>query len=77
MSTFIKKCREEAGLTQAALADKMGVSVMSVQNWERGRTKIEMGRLTELASIFNVPVEKLINEILIEEDRNRPDMWPV
>ena len=76
MSTFIKKCREEAGLTQAALADKMGISVMSVQNWERGRTKIEMGRLTELASIFNVPVEKLIKEILIEEDRNRPDMWP-
>ena len=76
MSTFIKKCREEAGLTQAALADKMGVSVMSIQNWERGRTKIEMGRFSELAAVFNVPVENLIKEILIEEDQSRPDRWP-
>ena len=76
MSTFLKKCREEAGLTQAVLADKMGVSVMSIQNWERGRTKIEMGRFTELAAIFNIPVENLIKEILIEEDQSRPDRWP-
>jgi len=76
MSTFIKRCREEAGLTQAVLADKMGVSVMTIQNWESGRTKIEMGRFTDLAAIFNIPVETLIKEILIEEDQSRPDRWP-
>ena len=76
MSTFIKKCREEAGLTQAVLADKMGVSVVSVQNWEKGKTKIETGRLTELAAVFNIPVENLIKELLIEEDQSRPDRWP-
>ncbi len=40
MSTFIKRCREEAGLTQAQLAEKMGVSVVAVQNWENGKTKV-------------------------------------
>ena len=37
MSTFIKRKREEAGLTQAQLAEKMDVTVVSVQNWENGK----------------------------------------
>ncbi len=76
MSKFIKKCREEAGLTQAQLAEKMDVSVVAVQNWERGRTKINLDRYRDLAAVFNVPVNKLIKEILIEEDKSRPDKWP-
>lgn len=76
MSTFIKKCREEAGLTQAQLADKMGVSVVAVQNWEKGKTKINMDRYYDLSEIFNVPVDDLIKEMLIEEDKSRPNNWP-
>ena len=49
MSTFIRKCREDAGLTQAELAEKAHVSTVSVQNWESGKTKIELGRIPELA----------------------------
>ncbi len=76
MSQFVKVCRENAGLTQEQLAEKMGVSVTSVQNWERGKTKIEFSRYTELAAVLNVPIERLIKEILIEEDKTRPDHWP-
>ncbi len=76
MSTFIKKCREEAGLTQAQLAEKMDVSVVAVQNWEKGKTKINLDRYYELAEIFNVPVDELIKEMLIEADKTRPDVWP-
>ena len=76
MSTFIKKCREEAGLTQAQLAEKMDVSVVAVQNWEKGKTKIHLDRYMALATVFNVPVDKLIKEMLIEEDKLRPDRWP-
>lgn len=76
MSTFIKKCREEVGLTQAQLAEKMDVSVVSVQNWEKGKTKINLDRYMDLAAVFNVPVDKLIKEMLIEEDKLRPDRWP-
>ena len=76
MSKFIKKCREEAGLTQAQLAEKMDVSVVAVQNWEGGKTKINLDRYRNLAEVFNVPVDKLIKEILIEEDKTCPDRWP-
>ena len=76
MSKFIKTCRISAGLTQEQLAEKMGVSVVSVQNWESGKTKIEIRRYTDLAAVFNVPVDKLIKEMIIEEDKKRPDQWP-
>lgn len=76
MRKFIKACRKNAGLSQEQLAEKMGVSVVSVQNWESGKTNIEMRRYTELSAVFNVPVEKLIKEMLIEEDKKRPDRWP-
>lgn len=76
MRKFIKACRINAGLTQEQLAEKMGVSVVSVQNWESGKTNIEMRRYMELAAVFNVPVEKLIKEMIIEEDSKRPDRWP-
>lgn len=76
MSTFIRKCRKDAGLTQAELAEKAHVSTVSVQNWESGKTKIELGRIPELAYIFNVPAETLIKEMLIEQGNDRPDNWP-
>ena len=76
MSKFIKKCREEAVLTQAQLAEKMCVSVVAVQNWESGKTKINQKRYNDLAEIFNIPVEKLIKEMLIEEDEQHSDNWP-
>ena len=76
MSTFIKKCREEAGLTQAQLAEKMDVSVVAVQNWERGKTKVNLDRYTDLAAVFNVPVDRLIKEVLIEQDKVCKDRWP-
>lgn len=76
MSTFIKKCREEAGLTQPQLAEKMGVSVVSVQNWESGKTKINLDRYKDLAAVFNVPVDELIKEMLIEKDKLQKDRWP-
>lgn len=34
----VKKLREENGLTQRELAEKCGVTLRTVQNWERGKT---------------------------------------
>lgn len=75
-NNFIKQCRIDAGLTQEQLAEKMEVSITAVQNWESGRTNIELKKYLQLAEIFNVPVEKLIKERLIEEDKKRVDRWP-
>ncbi len=76
MSKYIKTCRKDKGLTQRQLADKMGVTTVAVQSWESGKTKIELSRFMDLSAAFNVPVENLIKEMLIEEDKRRPDRWP-
>lgn len=76
MSTFLKRTREAAGITQAELAEKMGVSIVAVQNWESGKTNISYKRYQDLAVILNIPVDKLIKETIIDEDKTRQDNWP-
>lgn len=78
MSKYIKRQREIAGLTQEKLAEKMGVTPQAVQNWESGRTRIDWGKLTTLSEVLNVPREKIVNELLIEEDNENKnlDNWP-
>lgn len=76
MSNYIRRCREDAGLTQEQFAEKMQVSVMAVHNWETGKTKINSNRFHDLSRIFNVSVEYLIAEMLREEDKSRKSNWP-
>ena len=38
----LSKCREEMGLTQAQLADKIGVKTQTVSDWERGEYEVKM-----------------------------------
>lgn len=76
MSAFIKNYRKDARLTQAQLAEKMNVSVVSVQNWEKGKTEVSIKKYMDLAEIFNVPIDKLIEEKIKVENEKRPDEWP-
>ena len=78
MSRYIKRKREEAGLTQAELAERVDVSVVSVQNWESGRCKVGLEKYGVLSEVLNVPVDQLIKEMLIELDNERKhlDKWP-
>jgi transcriptional regulator with XRE-family HTH domain len=36
-SQILKRLREEAGLTQAALAERTGISLRTLHSWEQGR----------------------------------------
>ena len=36
IGAFIARCRKEAGLTQAALGEQLGVTDRAVSKWERG-----------------------------------------
>lgn len=79
MNTFgnyLSRKRKVSGMTQEQLANKMGVTNITIQNWERGRTKVKPAHLKELAYLFNVPETELIAEMNRENDSMRRETFP-
>ena len=58
----VTELRKEKGLTQAALAEAVGVSKNTVSVWERDVRKPEFDTLTDLCGFFNVNMSYLIGE---------------
>lgn len=57
----IKRLREARGLSQQAVADKVGVSRVAVTKWESGMTaNLKLGNLLSLCELFGVSVEELV-----------------
>lgn len=56
----LKELREKAGLSQSALAKKLGVVQSTVGMWENGKNKPENARLEALANFFSVSVDYLL-----------------
>jgi ribosome-binding protein aMBF1 (putative translation factor) len=48
--------RREAGLSQGALGEKLGVSFQQVQKYENGGDRISAGVLYELSKALSVPI---------------------
>lgn len=55
----VRALREDAGLTQEAVAEAMGVAVSTVSRLERGVSGINTRRLPALARALSVDVEDL------------------
>ena len=47
--------RKRSGLSQEALAEKLGVSRQTVSRWELGTAQPELGSLLPLCRLFGVP----------------------
>ena len=58
----IKRCREHAKMTQAELAIMLGVTEMTISNYERGEREPSIDNLKKMADIFGVTVDELISE---------------
>ena len=58
----IKELRTKAGLTQYALARKLGVSQSAVAQWEQGTTSPKKTLLRPLSELLNCSVLDLIDE---------------
>jgi transcriptional regulator with XRE-family HTH domain len=56
----IAHLREQAGLSQIDLAQKLGVSQQAVALWERKAGTVRSDTLTKLAQALNVPVDVLL-----------------
>ena len=56
----IKSLRETAGLTQSALAKRLGVTRSSVNAWEMGLSIPTAQYLVELSQLFHVSTDYLL-----------------
>lgn len=53
----MEAARVNAGLTQAQLAEKCGVSESSVFNWENGKSHPHIKRLPLLEKAYGIPLD--------------------
>lgn len=49
--------RVNAGLTQAEVAEKMGLSKQTIVNWENGRVIPKPAQMEMLGRIYNMPLD--------------------
>ena len=65
---FIASCRKDAGLTQAVLAEKLGISDRAVSKWENGKSMPDSGIMLELCELLKINVNELLSgeKIMVE-----------
>lgn len=66
---FLRGQRRAAGLTQAQLAERLGVSNRSVSRWETGNNMPDFDLVIEMAGLFGVSVGELL-----AGERKEPEM---
>lgn len=63
----LQRLRIDAGLNQADVAKRMGVSAPSISSWENGRARPKQGRMAKLAAILGVETSALLDDSPDEE----------
>ena len=58
---FLFKLRKENGMTQAELAQALGVTNKAVSKWETGEAMPETALLLPISRIFGVSVDELLD----------------
>lgn len=64
---IICRRRQELGLTQEALAERIEVTSQQVQRYEHGRNKLYVESLQRIARALDVPVTYFFSEQVAEE----------
>lgn len=59
---LIKAARKKAGMTQAQLAEKLGISYVGVSQWENDLRNPKLDTLQRIAAALGVPVQELISD---------------
>ena len=57
----IKQLRLDNHMTQKELANKLGISIPTLQKYEYGDYKIKNEIIVKISEIFDVPIEELLN----------------
>ncbi|MBQ7338302.1 MAG: helix-turn-helix transcriptional regulator [Clostridia bacterium] len=60
IGNHIKSYREQKGMNQEELAERLCVTRQAVSNWERGKTEPDIETLHKIADVLEVSMEELI-----------------
>lgn len=60
LASALKEQRNRHGLTQAQLADRLGVTQSAVAQWEAGSVTPTVARLRAIAHTLEVPTAELV-----------------
>lgn len=64
--TTIKHYRKKLGITQAELADSLGVTQGAITNWEKGIRKPDIYMLKRIADVLRCTID----DLLANDDQN-------
>lgn len=64
----ISRYRKEAGLTQEALAGKLGITFQAISKWETGQTVPDTSLLPSLAQLLGISMDKLFGYSAFRKD---------
>lgn len=62
IGTRIKEARNEKGLTQKALAEKLDVSTITIQNYENNRRKPSLEMINKISEALDMTFNDLVND---------------
>lgn len=65
---FIASCRKEKKMTQAQLAEKLGVTDKSVSNWENARCMPDLSLFKPLCDALGITINELISGERLEKE---------
>ena len=56
----LRECREEAGLTQDDIAERLSLTRQAISKWERGINEPDIETIVQLADMYNVTIDQLL-----------------
>lgn len=66
----VRELREQRGLTQEELADRLGVEPPAVSKWERGLAFPRPDKLVAMADIFDCTVDYILGREPFRDSQN-------
>jgi len=70
----IQQARQELGLTQEELAAKLGCTQAALSNYERGKRRLYLASLEQIANILGKPLSYFL-ESLASPDEDDSQNW--
>lgn len=67
----IRRLRENAGITQEVLADRIDLSYQQVQKYERGQNRVSISRLFDIAKAVGIDAHVIVRLVEYELDAEK------